>query len=585
MKRINSRIASLLLAGSLLFLPAWCQAEEAPPPAPETMESVAPEAEYAHVIEKKTMPIHFGDMEEADKDDIDLFFIDGVADVPYISVETARNLLVYIARLTAPGYDLTMEKAGERVTLRRETHYPVTFDCRADTITFWDFDAFISQNPKATLMDAIGISGFNDNGEAELFQRSDTSFERYGDAITFRPGDYGIDMFCQDGTHYLPLQLFSDIFLSFYNLNTLFNGEAVFVPVSGNVEPFEEAYYRVPPPEERSEALASFTYNEICFALDALYGLKEQHNIRKFDTMLLQSGLKAPLLSLDPQEAGQALSDLTFMYLDDQHSGLLHRSYRMKEEPKRRLGTSFRQSRVDRKRYADARKKYYPDVVPGYEEVGNTAYITFDSFVYEGIDYYTEKAEDHLTDTMGLMIHAFSRITRPGSPVENVVLDLSNNTGGTSTSAAYTIGMFLGEGSISLANPLTGALVTQDYKTDLNLDRKFDERDNLLKYNLFCLTSPNSFSCGNLVPSVLKNSHRVTILGQTSGGGACIVQHMTSADGCVFCLSGPYRMSYTKNGSFYDIDRGVTPDFVLPSPEQFYNRKQLTKTINGLLGK
>ena len=111
------------------------------------------------------------------------------------------------------------------------------------------------------------------------------------------------------------------------------------------------------------------------------------------------------------------------------------------------------------------------------------------------------------------------------------------------------------------------------------------KKDNLLKYNLFCLTSPNSFSCGNLVPSALKNSHRVTILGQTSGGGACAVQNMTSADGCVFCISGPYRMSYTKNGSFYDIDRGVTPDFVLPSPEQFYNRTRLTKYINSLLWK
>ena len=240
---------------------------------------------------------------------------------------------------------------------------------------------------------------------------------------------------------------------------------------------------------------------------------------------------------------------------------------------------------MDKERYTDARKKFYPDGAPGYEEVGNTAYITFDSFVVEGVDYYTEKAEDHLTDTMGLMIYAFSKITREGSPIENVVMDLSKNGGGIATSAAYTIGMFLGDGSISVANPLTGALVTQNFKADLNLDRKFDERDNLLNYNLFCLTSPNSFSCGNLVPSVLKNSHRVTILGQTSGGGACIVQNMTSADGCVFTISGPYRMSYTKNGSFYDIDQGVTPDFVLPTPEQFYNRKQLTKYINSLLRK
>ena len=87
------------------------------------------------------------------------------------------------------------------------------------------------------------------------------------------------------------------------------------------------------------------------------------------------------------------------------------------------------------------------------------------------------------------------------------------------------------------------------------------------------------------MPSALKNSHRVTILGQTSGGGACVVQNMTTADGCVFTISGPYRLAYTKNGSFYDIDQGVTPDFVLPTPEQFYNRKALTNYINKILWK
>lgn len=183
------------------------------------------------------------------------------------------------------------------------------------------------------------------------------------------------------------------------------------------------------------------------------------------------------------------------------------------------------------------------------------------------------------------MSYAFSRITRKDSPIKNVVLDLSNNGGGAAPTAAYTISMFLGEGSISVTNPLTGALVTQNFKADLNLDRKFDDKDNLLNYNLFCLTSPNSFSCGNLVPSVLKNSNRVTILGQTSGGGACVVQNMTTADGCVFNISGPYRLAHTKNGSFYDIDKGVTPDFVLPSPDQFYDRKALTKYINKILGK
>ena len=148
----------------------------------------------------------------------------------------------------------------------------------------------------------------------------------------------------------------------------------------------------------------------------------------------------------------------------------------------------------------------------------------------------------------------------------------------------YKIGAFIGDGAISIMNPLSGALVTEAFKADLNLDRKFDDSDNLLKYNLFCMSSPNSFSCGNLVPSVLKNSHRVTNIGQTSGGGACIVHFMSTADGCPFQMSGPLRLSYTKNGSFYDIDQGVEPDFVIANPELFYDREYIAKFVNELMG-
>ena len=97
------------------------------------------------------------------------------------------------------------------------------------------------------------------------------------------------------------------------------------------------------------------------------------------------------------------------------------------------------------------------------------------------------------------------------------------------------------------------------------------------------MTTANSFSCGNLVPSALSNSHQVTILGQTSGGGACVVQPLSTADGCPFQISGASRLAYTKNGSFYDIDQGVEPDFVLASPDLFYDRQHLTEYINGLL--
>ena len=186
---------------------------------------------------------------------------------------------------------------------------------------------------------------------------------------------------------------------------------------------------------------------------------------------------------------------------------------------------------------------------------------------------------------MGIMIYAFEQITRKNSPVENVVLDLTNNGGGTANSAAFVIGTFIGDGSISMMNPLSGALCCENFRVDVNLDKQFDEKDSLLDYHLFCMTSPSSFSCGNLVPSVLKNSHRATIIGQTSGGGACVVHRMTSADGCCFQISGIKRLAYTKNGSFYDIDRGVEPDHEISNIDLLYDRKYMADYINELMGK
>ena len=41
-------------------------------------------------------------------------------------------------------------------------------------------------------------------------------------------------------------------------------------------------------------------------------------------------------------------------------------------------------------------------------------------------------------------------------------------------------------------------------------------------------------------------------------------------------------MSFRKNGVFYDIDRGVEPDFVINNVSNFYDRQALTDYINSL---
>ena len=157
-----------------------------------------------------------------------------------------------------------------------------------------------------------------------------------------------------------------------------------------------------------------------------------------------------------------------------------------------------------------------------------------------------------------------------------------------STSAAdaavFVISAVLGDGSVSALNPMTGAMATEVYNVDLNLDHQYGQEDQgLTTKNVYCLTSPVSFSCGNLVPCVFKNSNQVTIIGRTSGGGSCVVLPMSSACGTGFQISGFTRLAFIKNGSFYDIDQGAVPDFTISKYMSFYDRERLTEYIDSLL--
>ena len=540
-----------------------------------------------YAITTKSVPLAPGANEDIGS--IDVAFLDGVTEIPYIEVEDAAGLLELLCNLISyqsfkkQEYDLTVTKSGDRVAFMRENGFPMVLDFAADTMSFVDYDAFIRTTSDGSIIDVISTSGFDSEGNPSYFKILDSTSERYGKTLTLDPGAYGIHLVRDGDKYYLPLQTFCDILITPLGLPIAYNGEGIFLgQPSGDAA---ETYYSVPQ-GERSPALALYTYKELCFMLDALYGLKNQHNIKSFaDEFLMIDGMYEALLGADPVLSDEALSRLTMFYLDDLHSGFNANSYLEGAEPGWTLqyGASVRNMLDSMISVAKARMAAYPNGVPAYEEVGDTAFITFDSFTLDNSkDYYTTPPDANETDTIGIMLYSFAQITREGSPVKNVVMDLSNNGGGAVQSAAFVISLFLGEGSISIKNTLTDAQITENFRADLNLDRAFDEKDLLQGYNLYCMTSPVSFSCGNLVPSVFKSSHKVTILGQTSGGGACSVMHASTADGAFFQFSSPYCISYLKNGSFYDVDQGVTPDVYIRDYENFYNRSAVVDIIHNL---
>ena len=343
------------------------------------------------------------------------------------------------------------------------------------------------------------------------------------------------------------------------------------------------------PKGARSQALIEYGTRELCLELDCIYGLKESHHISDFSTFFLQTGLTASLLEPDAVKADSAIAELTQFRLDDLHSGFIGASYLSESNPMNNSGRGFSElSFSELSEKLSVYRAINSETEQGYFEVGNTAYVTFDEFVIEMQgdtlpDYYALAESDALPDdTIGLIAQAHRQITRENSPIENVVLDLSCNDGGMAPAALYVLGWFLGNAQVSVQDPFTGAESTNVYRADVNLDHQFDEDDTISDLNLFCLISPASFSCANLVPWAFKEDGRVTLLGKVSGGGSCVVQPMTTAWGTAFQISGHTRISFVKNGSYYDVDRGVEPDYIISNYNHFYDREALTNFINGL---
>ena len=546
----------------------------------------------AHTITSEAYPVYNG--AEPFGAELTLYFLDGVNDLPYIEINDWTELLNGFYMRPVQTISFEMKAEGPVVTYTRRNTNPmaddnlsnVVFDFDKNYIEFSDYNLFTLRPESATPMDTVTLTTHNAAGEPTLLEKVDTgSFYRYGDALKFDLAAYNIDLIQQDGLYLVPLATLSDIFMPNANgCNFYFNGKVIIL--SGDTKECADLYYDAPT-GERSPELVEFGYNELCMMLDHFYGLKEIHNIDSFGQLFENVGFAPLLKGNEVKQADAAIYRMITDFLDDGHTKWHGYSYLTGPIDYEATGLSRSRLFEHLNRQKEARAKFYPDGIPGYEEVGNTAYITFDRFcpvLDDADEYYTIEDKDSIPaeDVFGLVIRAHAMITRENSPIENVVLDLSCNGGGADDVAAYVTAWFLGECCISNVDNMTGAMSTTVYRADTNLDRVFDEKDNLGGKRLFCLESPFSFSNGNFVPCALKESGRVTLLGRTSGGGSCNVLNASSAWGTSFQISANTRVSFLKNGSFYDVDRGAEPDFVIPTPEQYYNRQALTDYINSL---
>ncbi len=595
-KRVKRTISALLASAMILTASAGTQVIAL---ADGTSVSTTATAAKTYKLASKSVNTYFYEYNDQ-KAKTKLYFMNGVYDVPYIEISDMAEYLVRLMQINGrTTYDLKVEKDGDTVTLTRESGYMATINFADDSIFFWDFDGFYTAESK-TLIDLI--VPFWDASDEITGLKTVKSTERYGTPVTMNAADYGIDFVRKGDKYYIPLQTFSDIFLTAAKGGViLYNGRSIIFCrgkqqefyADGKYTKLGQVYYGKDgkyATNKISKELAEFSAAEFCFAMDNLYGLKEKHSIDNFGTLLLQRETGFKLFSTNSKTIDKELHSIVTDVLDDNHSAYVLSSYASGIDYTSKLAEKYGGGRADElymeriNELMRKRAEYYPEGIPAYEEVGDTAYISFDQFTIdleelEKLDYDDPST---IAGTFGAISYAVKKINRKDSPIKNVVLDLSCNVGGGADAAVFTIAAFLGKAGISIENSKSGALVTNYYKADTNFDGKYNSDDTLAGkgLNLYCLTSTVSFSCGNLVPCVFKEDPHVSIIGQKSAGGACVVGTVSTATGTVINISSNFRLSYTKNGSFYDVDQGAEPDFVLSKIEHFYDRKWLTDYID-----
>ena len=352
-------------------------------------------------------------------------------------------------------------------------------------------------------------------------------------------------------------------------------------------KPINEFYQEKGMPED----LCLLDKECLYFIMDNYYGLAAHKNIQSMSTYFDNHNIGKGLLSDDPDTRCYTIFE-AFALLNDDHSGIRNinpywgdkqtYSHRGPLSVDRRI---LNQSLLAQRDAAlgTTRTDYGIDEQVHYSTSGDTAYFYFDSFIFDAMPY-DEDNRDELwhSDSYFYFLHQFEEIKAHGG-VKNVIIDDSCNGGGTVGIADKLLALISKDnyGSSITYDVKTSGITELIIRVDSNQDGKYDQDDVYGDdFNIYILTSPNSFSCGNLFPIRAQNQGTATIIGKKSGGGECVVGAAQLPSGRGISYSSTSRLVIMDNDKpQFVVEDGVTPDIDLEY-YQFYNIDGLEDVIN-----
>ena len=173
-----------------------------------------------------------------------------------------------------------------------------------------------------------------------------------------------------------------------------------------------------------------------------------------------------------------------------------------------------------------------------------------------------------------------------GHSIENVVLDLTLNSGGSLAAMTGVIGCMTDLPVVyPRADLLSDRFSIDYYLTDADGDGDYKDADAYDEYDWYVLTSPLTFSAANFLASVVQDMGVATVIGEQSAGGTCALLTIVLPDGATTNISGAlhvmqspvYEQGVIVGGEM--IEDGITPDILLDR-QSFYDNTALIEAIH-----
>ena len=579
-------------------------------------------ASDGHKYKEKAVNVYrsTGLFEKAKDGKITLRFYEDLPNVPYVSVKDYYATIMKNSK----DYDHPVlkvdRKAKDKYLMKSETGEAM-IDVDSDVLTTKDLTMFMDQ------WSIIRPGGKNCVSSTLPFCRTTgLSYEKKKAAYDL--GKYHIDIRADESDLWFPVATISDLttdsfFYTAYNGKNFYYHENYF---SAGVDTSDDKYYSVRLKNAakggtRPGDLTDFTYNELCFMMDYLYGRPGREVVHED---LAQSGFDAALKNLG--EPGKKIIDLLHsdsyadyfagisrlqeLLEDGGHTAVSNISNNAMADDKLmeeylkvndKLAPLFKKYAANTKRTEKrndmriARMAQRDKILncgdKTYVKQGDTAVCILDGFgckitdIWDG--YYNGKGKlpaldnldkDQKPDPVLKVLDAVKKADADPE-VKNLVIDITNNGGGETDEFNAVIAILTGNRKVTTftKNTFTGVKTEITTEVDCNLDKKFDEKDNIKHdLNIGVLTSNYSYSAAHNFPMYMKEMG-YPLLGEQTGGGVCAIESLATAEGFIYMTSSGLCKYVDKAGKAYD--EGIPVDIDLLQKKKDGSVKEITMKV------